>query len=110
MPTYLLTQGGRTRSVAREAFVDDVPAALLVRRSKGNPASLVKRLMKANRPFASAQLRGGQLVTAGVLDAEKVRSATEGTAANVDPWEVMCHVSTEVWLQRIAEMQAAATV
>jgi asparagine synthase (glutamine-hydrolysing) len=107
IPTYLLTQGGRTRSVARAAFTQEVPAELLARRSKGNPASLVKRLVKHNRSFASACLRSGRLVAAGVLDADRVQSATDGTATNVNPWEVLCHVSTEVWLERIDELQKA---
>jgi asparagine synthase (glutamine-hydrolysing) len=108
IPTYLLTQGGRTRSVARAAFVEEVPAALLARRSKGNPASHVRRLVKKNRNFANTLLYGGRLVQAGILDAERVRSATDGTATNVDPWEVLCHVSTEIWLERIDELQKAA--
>lgn len=107
IPTYVLTQGGRTRSVARAAFADDVPGPLLARRSKGNPAWLIKGLIKNNRSFASSHLRDGRLVAAGVLDGDMVQKATEGTAANVDPWELVCHVSTEVWLERIHEIHEA---
>lgn len=107
MPTYLLTHHGRTRSVARDAFVGDVPQALLDRTSKGYPDSYIRTLVRHNRSFAAAYLQGGKLVARGVLDAEKVDLAMSGRATDVNAWEVMCHLSTEVWLKQIDDAQKA---
>lgn len=68
IPTWVLQRGGRDRALARAAFVDRLPAAIVTRRSKGELGSFYARLLAQNRAFLRDYLGGGCLAEAGVLD------------------------------------------
>ena len=100
MPTYLLTMGGRTRAVAREAFGGDVPAELLARRSKGNPSTFVSDLIAANLADVRETLLDGELIKRGILDRSRLKQALSGNPTDVTPSEILIHASTERWVQQ----------
>jgi asparagine synthase (glutamine-hydrolysing) len=101
IPTYVLTKGGRTRSIARDAFTKDVPLSLLARRTKGTPGPFVRELLDRNLPFVRERLWNGMLHKQGLLDARKLEDVLSGKPTDVDPSELLFHASTEVWLERV---------
>jgi asparagine synthase (glutamine-hydrolysing) len=107
-PTYVLTNGGRTRAVARAAFRQDVPETLIARRSKGNPGSFVANLMAANRNYVREKLLDGELVKQGVLDRGRLEQALSGNPTDVSSSELLLHLCTENWLSLQQESHARA--
>jgi asparagine synthase (glutamine-hydrolysing) len=102
IPVPVLTRGGRTRSVARSAFVDDVPREILMRRTKGSPQGLVSAMVERNLPFLRERLLDGWLVKNNVLDRRKVADALSQSERRV-PSEILFHLCTEIWLERVAQ-------
>src|SRR5207248_1207100 len=51
IPTYLLVQGGRERSLAREAFADRLPPQILQRRDKGSIVSHATQMIRGSEQF-----------------------------------------------------------
>jgi len=108
MPTYLLTHGGRTRAVARAAFSPDVPAALLARRSKGNPSTFVSDVITTNLADIRETLLDGNLVQQRVLNRKRLEQALSGQPTDVTPSEILYHTCTEHWLMRQGERNELA--
>lgn len=113
IPTYLLIQGGWDRAAARHAFADDLPRAIIRRRTKGGSTSNVKRIFEANRDFIRELMLDGLLVKERILDRQKLeaalsqRHALQGLAFS----EILVeHLCTEAWLRgwHSPGLQAAA--
>jgi len=102
IPTYVLTSGARTRAVARHAFAQDVPSRVIQRNTKGHTGGAAAQILSNNVSFAKRMLLEGQLVQSGLLDRNELRAALSGASATVSPTEVLCHLSTEIWLRRIS--------
>lgn len=68
LPTWLLTTGGRDRGLARSAFRDRLPDAVLSRRSKGDMTRLYSRMILDNLAFIRPWLIEGRLAALGILD------------------------------------------
>ena len=103
-PTYVLTQGGQGRALARKAFADDLPAEIAARRSKGGMEEHAVSVLRRNLPFARELLLDGHLAKQGLLARERVETALSGrpssTAAYVS--EIHTCIALEAWIQRIA--------
>lgn len=71
-PTWLWFEDGRNRAVARRAFADALPTAIVARRSKGTPASFMASLVEARCGEIQALLLDGMLANEGLLDRNAV--------------------------------------
>jgi len=102
LPTYLLTQGGRGRALARQAFAAELPVQIAARRSKGGMEEHLKEILNSNMEFARHTLLNGELVRRGLLDraaVEAVLSATP-TALRGSLGHVHTFIGIELWLGR----------
>ncbi|MDR6709301.1 asparagine synthase (glutamine-hydrolyzing) [Novosphingobium sp. 1748] len=101
IPSWLWVTGGRDRVLAREAFADLLPPAIVTRRSKGTPTGFAMQLLEVNRQSIKALLLEGQLAKEGIIE----RSAVEAFLERPDPrdvvryMEIMALVDVEAWLR-----------
>ena len=77
VPTPVLTLGGHDRMLARRAFADCVPEAILRRRSKGALGAYFARCVMAAGEPLRAHLLEGRLAAAGLLDRPAVEAALD---------------------------------
>lgn len=68
VPSYVLTHGGRSRGLVRDAFAAEVPGKIIHRYSKGSTTSHFNRMLLDNATFLRELLLDGVLVREGVLD------------------------------------------
>lgn len=68
VPTWLWASGGRNRALARAAFADQLPAAVLARTSKAGPDSFIRMAFAHNRARIRERLLDGLLASHGLLD------------------------------------------
>ena len=100
IPSWLWVRGGRNRAVARAAFEDLLPAAVVRRRTKGRLESMCVRAFSSNRKRLAEILLDGGLARRGLID----RSALEaylrraGQPADDSYYRVFDLVSLELWL------------
>ncbi|NML06730.1 asparagine synthase-related protein [Sphingomonas sp. G-3-2-10] len=100
IPSWLWCAGGNNRAVAREAFRDALPAAVIDRRTKVSFNSLAYRMIKANLPALRAMLLEGSIAREGLLDVERVTAFLNGTFADGDALpELMALVEVEAWVR-----------
>ncbi|HKY80545.1 MAG TPA: asparagine synthase-related protein [Sphingobium sp.] len=78
IPSWWWFRQGQNRIVARDAFRDRLPAAIVDRRTKGTPDSYIAEIFTANRPVIRAMLLDGHLRSAGLLDLPLLEHALDG--------------------------------
>lgn len=78
VPSWLWCAGGRNRAIARQAFTDLLPAAILDRRTKGGFDGFANELLLERRGEAHARLREGQMARAGLLDLTAIDTTLAG--------------------------------
>jgi asparagine synthase (glutamine-hydrolysing) len=102
LPTYVLTQGGRGRALARRAFSADLPAQITGRRSKGGMEEHIKAVLDSNIDVVRDMLLNGQLAGRGILDRPKVEELLSGrpTALAGPISQIHGLVAAEAWLSR----------
>jgi asparagine synthase (glutamine-hydrolysing) len=105
LPTWLLSHGGRSRALERQAFANDIPREIVNRQSKGGMDEHTATVLHRNLPLARALLLDGHLVREGLLDRNKVEAALAGRLAGLDTHvnEIHHYIAIEAWLRRIAE-------
>ncbi len=108
IPSWMWCAGGSNRSVARKAFADALPAAVIARQSKGAFDSLCTQILVAHRDSLRAMLMEGALAAAGLLDLCEIARhldapVPDGTAAlrllmlaDVEAW-------TQSWQARLSQ-------
>ena len=102
LPTYLLTQGGRGRALARRAFASDLPRQIATRRSKGGMEEHIEEVLLRNLDFAKGMLLEGELVRRGLIDRGKVEEVLSGrpTALAGHLGQIHPLIGVEAWLSR----------
>lgn len=75
IPSWEWCAGGINRSLAREAFGEDLPNTILERRSKAGPDSMVRAMYFGNRPLIRDMLLGGLLAPNGIVDTAAIEEA-----------------------------------
>lgn len=102
LPTYLLTQGGRGRALARRAFAKELPRQIAERRAKGGMEEHLRGILARQLDFARQMLLDGELVSRGFLDGAKVEEALSGrpTALVAHPTQLHGLIGVEAWLSR----------
>ncbi len=105
LPTWLLSHGGRSRALERQAFANDIPRQIVNRQSKGGMDEHTARVLHRNLPLARSLLLDGHLVREGLLDRSKLEAVLSGRLSGVDTHvnEIHHYIAIEAWLRRIAE-------
>lgn len=76
-PVQVLTGGGHDRRLARQAFADRLPGAVLDRRSKGELSVYYGRAIGVGRQGLRDHLLGGLLAREGLIDPVQVEAALQ---------------------------------
>jgi asparagine synthase (glutamine-hydrolysing) len=105
LPTAQLVTGARERGLARLAFRDRIPEAILERRTKGEMSAVYGQMVARNLDLLRPFLLEGRLARAGLLD----RAAFE-TALTYDSlvWQgtygtIMATATIEGWVRHWGE-------
>jgi asparagine synthase (glutamine-hydrolysing) len=99
IPTYVLAQGGRRRGLARDAFEDRVPRAIIEREDKGETSARIRAMIRENEPFLRCTLLDGVLVQERIVS----RRALEAILVNglswrpENYWALLGCVTAEIW-------------
>lgn len=72
IPTDRLTQGGRDRALARQAFRRRLPALVVERRDKGDLSCFYGKVVRSSAPMLRDLLLTGRLCAQGILDRDEV--------------------------------------
>lgn len=94
-------RGGVDRAVARAAFADRLPPAILHRTWKGGPDGLIAAIVDRNRASIGLLLAEGRLAQQGLVDAGAVRDALDSrrSLAAADALRLLSLVDTEAWVR-----------
>jgi len=105
LPTWLLTNGGRGRALARQAFVSELPREIATRQSKGGMEEHVLTILQRNLPMVRGLLLDGHLVRHGLIDRNKTEAALAGrlSASKGHVGEIHSYVAIEAWLRRFID-------
>jgi len=100
IPTYVLTQGGWDRAIARRAFAATVPAEIIHRRTKGGGEETAMQILQSNAELARSMLLDGNLVRRNLLDRSKLEDALSDrpSVELKAPVPVLRYLSMELWL------------
>lgn len=101
IPTWLWMQGGRNRSVARQAFANLLPPETINRRTKGRFESMCARAFEENRGQLADLLLGGELARRGLILTDEVERYVRGSgpAPDDDYFRLFDLASLELWLR-----------
>jgi len=104
LPTWLLSHGGRSRALARQAFARDLPREIARRQSKGGMEDHVAAVLRRSLPLARELLLDGHLVREGLLDRDRTEAALAGRLSGLDTYqgEIHHYLSIEAWLRGFA--------
>lgn len=103
IPAYVWIAGGRDRSIARRAFADVLPHAIVRRTQKGLADRYNRRMLDRNAAFLRDMLLDGLLVRNGLLDRAKLEELTNvaSTSEGFEYNDVLRrHLCTEIWARR----------
>jgi asparagine synthase (glutamine-hydrolysing) len=111
IPSWEWIRSGINRVVARRAFEDMLPPAIIQRRSKGGPGSFAAKLYLANRSNIREQLLEGCLVAQGIVDRNAVEKATSARGADIpkDVVRLLALVDAQAWANRWTTLGREAT-
>lgn len=101
IPSWMWCQGGRNRSIARDAFADLLPREILTRRSKGTPDGYSMAIYERHRVEIRAFLHEGALARQGLLDLPAIdRIVTqEGPVRGHGYARILSLCDVEAWLR-----------
>lgn len=99
LPTWLWCKGGINRSLARAAFADVLPLAVLRRTSKAGPDSFLRRLFAQNRALIRTMLLDGHLAGQGLLDRPAIEAAmaTDTLSTDTVVYRLLDLCEAEAW-------------
>lgn len=105
LPTWLWCSGGINRALARAAFADMLPQAVLRRTSKAGPDSFLRRLFAQNRAEIRTMLLDGLLAANNLLDRPAVEAAmaTDTLSTDTVVYRLLDLCEAEAWARSWAE-------
>ncbi|WP_313453327.1 asparagine synthase C-terminal domain-containing protein [Brevundimonas sp.] len=101
LPTYQLTLGKRDRALARRAFSDRLPAAIVERRSKGEMTAFYGHLIADGLAVLRPWLLEGRLAAMGLIDRDRadVALTRESLAWRGGYVDIMMTAAVESWVR-----------
>lgn len=99
IPSYIHCAGGRDRSLARSAFAQDLPAAVVNRRWKDRAPGFFETVLKVHRDFIREFLLEGVLARERLLSRLAIEQALSPSAhpGQVSLVEIFNHLDLEAW-------------
>lgn len=99
IPTWIWCHGGINRALARAAFAQELPAAVVRRVSKAGPDSVMRVIFAHNRTLIRDMLLGGLLRANGLLDAAAIEQAIASDPHGKEPtiYRLLDLVEAEAW-------------
>lgn len=99
VPSWLWLEPGRDRAAARRAFADDLPQAIINRRSKGTPTGFAAALFDRHRAEIRDMLMEGYLAAHGILDRDRLARVVDviGPVRDLRFVRIMELVDAEAW-------------
>ena len=104
IPVDVHFDAGRSRGLARRAFVAEVPEPILRRQWKDRPLRYVAEVIYRNLDFIRSTLLEGVLVREHILDQAALELALSGgpSRSAAIGGEVMNHLDLELWIRNSA--------
>jgi asparagine synthase (glutamine-hydrolysing) len=104
IPVDVHFDAGRSRGLARRAFVNEVPEPILRRQWKDRPLSQVGGVIQRNLSFIRETLLEGSLMRERILDRAAVELSLQNapTISAVLGGEILSHVDLELWIRNSA--------
>jgi len=104
IPVDVHFDAGRSRGLARRAFVAEVPERILRRQWKDRPLQYVAEVIHRNLDFIRSTLLEGVLVRERILDRAAVELALSGgpSRSSAINGEVLKHLDLELWIRSSA--------
>lgn len=101
IPSWVHIYSGWDRCIARLAFADELPEAIIGRRAKGGFEQRSWRVLQHNASFVRKMLCDGLLVEHGVLDRRKVADLFSDAPSTVRSGSLELYdcLSVEAWLR-----------
>lgn len=99
LPTFTLLSGGRSRGLARSAFVDYVPLSILDRETKGSTTSFWMQTVHESSGFLRELLHDGVLLRERIVKRESIEpylSRSRPMPLELFPSLLAC-VAAEIW-------------
>lgn len=99
LPTWLWCSGGINRALARAAFADVLPQAVIRRTSKAGPDSFLRRLFAQNRAQIRVMLLEGHLASNALIDRPAVEAAmaTDTLSSDAAAYRLLDLCEAEAW-------------
>ncbi|WP_183610790.1 asparagine synthase-related protein [Novosphingobium sp. BK626] len=98
VPSWEWCGAGLDRSVARQAFADQLPDAIIWRRSKGTPESFCLEIIAKHRRAIRDKLLGGVLAARGLLDVPALdRRLSDEAPTLTSKQRILELVEAEAW-------------
>ena len=110
IPSWMWIAGGRNRAVARDAFGERLPRAILQRRTKGDFTGFLGALYETHRLDLADLLLDGWLATQGLLDRDAIEAYLTSKTPVTDNrfYRLMGLATAEVWARSWLSRPAAA--
>ena len=101
IPSWEWRAGGRDRSLARRAFANELPRAILERRVKFGPTGFSARLLDHFRLPIRDRLLGGRLAASGIIDSASIAEALrdELPVGHPERVRILELVNVEAWIE-----------
>ncbi len=99
-PSWMWFTGGQNRALARNAFADVLPPAILARRSKGSFTAYLGALLRRKKARMLEFLLDGELHARGFVDAQALRGIAHGTVTREPIIRILQLCATENWLRQ----------
>lgn len=108
IPTWLWCEGGVNRAPARAAFARDLPIAILNRRAKGSPDSLLVDILERNRRKLTEWLCDGLLAQHHIVDPPSIRAylTQAGPTKGTDYIRILDLADAEAWARSQSQFAA----
>lgn len=101
IPTWQQCAGGNDRAVARRAFADVLPSAVIQRRAKGSPQGFTFQIFEHYRSQIRERLFDGFLMKNGIIDGAVIDGVFRAghQARGAQMMRLLTLVDTEAWVQ-----------
>jgi asparagine synthase (glutamine-hydrolysing) len=110
IPPYVMTAGGRDRSLARAAFADLAPDLVMARTLKGETTRYFAAVLDANRAWICDALARGELAQSDLLNQRRfldlVKSDWRQNATSSDGLYSL--IAVEAWLRNLSRCKRRA--
>ena len=108
IPSYVLVDNGWDRAMARRAFANDLPAAVVSRRGRGGIEKHAHTIFRSNIQFLRAFMLDGELARRGYLDRERLERclSEKRSLPGYEFLDIQHHLSVEAWIRRQIDRSA----